>query len=375
MYRPTIKSNWWLGFMTLAFLALYWWSETSRITVKARYYDVKIEAAKTMVKALDILQKYRLPSLNLAEQKNLSDALVYTLLGEKDSPITTDEGRIDDKITVLNPNFAAAMVEMLIEAGVKTGDTVAVLLTGSMPGANIALYSAAKALKLTPIIITSVGSSWWGANSPDFTWLDMERILTQQELFRFRSIAASIGGSDDEGGLRLSAVGKQMIIDAINRNEVIFIHEGNLDENIKAREDLFSRILQLDKYKAVINIGGGVAAMGHRENGKLIKTGVHKRLPNLNYPGRGVIHSFAYAGVPVIHIYEPTVVANKYELPVAMLPIPKEGIGKLYDHQEYNLKVATIAVLLMIVILVIVKYFDLQRYKWREEGVDPDTLV
>lgn len=375
MYRPTIKSNLWLGLMTIAFLGLYWWSESSLVTVKTRYYDAKIDAATTMRKALEVLQSYRLPSLNISEQTNISDPLVYTLLGEKDSPITTDEGRIDDKITVLNPNFAAAIVEMLIQTGAKSNDTIAVLLTGSMPGANLAVYSAAKALNLTPIVVTSVGSSWWGANSPDFTWLDMERILAQQGIFRFRSVAASLGGGDDEGGLRLSEVGKNMLSDAIERNEVIYIHEGNLTTNIKAREELFSRIMPLERYKAVVNIGGGIAAMGHRENGKLLPTGVHKRLPVLNYPGRGLLHTFAAANVAVVHIYEPSVVARKFDLPVAMLPIPKVGLGRLYEHQEYDLTVAAIAVVLMLIILVVVKYFDRQRYKWREEGVDPDTLV
>jgi len=374
MYRPTIKSNLWLGIMSVAFIGLYIWSENSLVTVRPPDYQLRLNAANTMVEAMEALENYRLPALNRQAQ-NAEDPLVYTLLGEKDSPITTDEGKIDDKVTVLNPNFSAGIVDLLGQADLKNGDTVAVLLTGSMPGANLATFAAIKALGLHPVVITSVGSSWWGANSPDFTWLDMERVLFEKGIFPYRSVAASLGGSDDQGGLRLSDVGRNLIVEAADRNAVTVIRQGSLNENIRARIELFQRILPLDHYRAVINIGGGLAALGHRENGWLIPTGVHFRLPSVNYPARGVLHAFADEGVPIVHIYDVAVMADEYDLPVAHLPLPKVGVGTVYEHQRYNLIVVTICCILMLVILVAVKLLDRQQYKWREEGVDPDTLV
>ncbi len=361
--------------MTVVFLGLYFWSESSRVNVRQDNYQQRIDAANLMLTAIETLENHRLPALNLKERKNSSDALVYTLLGEKDSPITTDEGRIEDKITVLNPNYAAAMVDLLISAGINRGDTVAVLLTGSMPGANIAVYSAAYALGCHPVIITSIGSSWWGANSVDFTWLDMEKVLYSKGIYPFRSVAASIGGSDDNGGLRLSEVGRNLLIEAADRNEITLIKQGSLTENILARQDLFKRILPLNRYAAVINVGGGLAAVGHRENCTLIATGLNKNLPIRNYPGRGVVHSFDDEGVPIIHIYDVLKIAETYDLPIAQLPLPKVGIGRVYETQAYNLTVVAIAIALMLLILIVVKYLDRQHYKWREEGVDPDTLV
>ncbi len=375
MYRPTIKSNLWLGVMTIAFLSLFFWSETSRVTVRQENYQQRLDAANLMLHAIETLENFRLPALNLHQGRNSNDALVFTLLGEKDSPITTDEGRIDDKITVLNPNYAAAIVELLISAGVQKGDTIAVLLTGSMPGANLAVYSAAEALKIHPVIITSIGSSWWGANSVDFTWLDMEKVLADKGVFPFRSIAASIGGNDDNGGLRLSSVGRSMIVEAADRNEVTLIKQGSLTENIASRVDLFKRILPLNRYAAVVNIGGGIAALGHKENSNLIANGLNETLPIRNYPGRGVVHSFADEQVPIIHIYDVVEIAKTYSLPVAQLPLPKVGIGEVYETERYNLTVVAISITLMLLILIVVKYLDRQHYKWREEGVDPDTLV
>jgi len=374
MYRPTIKSDVWLGLMTVSFLALYFWSEKSLVTVRPPDYQQRLNAANTMVKAMETLENYRLPALNL-NVKGANDPLVYTLLGEKDSPITTDEGNIDDKITALNPNFAAAIVDILSQANVHAGDTVAVLLTGSMPGANLALYSAMNSLKLHAVVITSVGSSWWGANSPDFTWLDMERVLAEKGVFPFRSVAASLGGSDDLGGLRLSTHGRDLIAEAADRNQVTLIRQESLAENIKARMEIFQRMLPIDHYTAVINVGGGLAALGHRENGPLIPSGSNVRLPSVNYPARGAVHYFNDEGVPVVHIHDVPQIAQDYGLPVSHLPLPKVGVGRVYQHERYNLTVASIAVILMLAILVVVKILDRRQYKWKEEGVDPDTLV
>ena len=95
------------------------------------------------------------------------------MIGQDITQITTDRGYIDSKLTSMNPNFAAVIVEMLKEADVKNNDVVAISFTGSLPGLNIAVMAAIQTLKLKPIIITSVGASNSGANDPYFTWLDM----------------------------------------------------------------------------------------------------------------------------------------------------------------------------------------------------------
>lgn len=374
MYRPTIKSDLWLGIMTVIFLGLYWWSENSLVTVRVPNYQQRIEAANTMVQAMDALEQHRLPALE-QPVSNREDPLIFTLLGEKDSPITTNEGRIDEKITVLNPNFAAVMVDLLTEAGLKPGDRVAVMLTGSLPGANIALFSAMKSLGLDPTVTTSVGSSWWGANNPDFTWLDMEQVLKSAGVFPYKSVAASIGGADDQGGIRLSEVGRKMIVDATERNQVTLIRQGSLDKNVKARVELYQRVAPLNQFKAVINVGAGTAAVGKHPNGTGIPTGVNKRIDPPGSGEKGVLHYFGEANVPVVQVYDVRGLANKYNLPIAKLPLPKVGVGTVYQHKRYNLVVAGIAATLMLITLVVVKLLDRQQYKWREEGVDPDTLV
>jgi len=374
MYRPTIKSNLWLGLMALVFIGLYYWSENSLIRVRPNDYSVRIKAAEYMKDGLETLIRHRFPEIDQAGQIADSMLIYHTMLGDKDSPITTDEGRIDDKITVLNPNFAAAVVDMFSEAGLKKGDTAAVLVTGAMPGANIAVFAAAKAMGLDLVVTTSVGSSWWGANSPGFTWLDMERVLKEDGVFSYSSAGASAGGSDDNGGIRLSEVGRELIAEAIDRNGVTVISEGSLSENIVARKTIYERYKPLDQYDAVVNVGGGIAAIGHGMNDKWISSGVHKRLPLIYYPNRGVVHLFSDSGVPIVFIADAIEIAERYKLPIAHLQLPAIGIGKLYEHLQYDPSIAWISLILMFVILGLVKYFDIKRYKWREEKFKQDAI-
>jgi len=361
--------------MTVVFIALYYWVEYSKVVVRSPDYQLKIAAARNMESALETLQEVRFPGTGEFGSSGI-DKLTHTMLGEKYSPITTDEGSVDDKLTVLNPNFAAVVVDMMNQAGLVKGDTIAVFFTGSLPGANVAVFAAAKALQLHPVVITSVGSSWWGANRPDFTWLDMERVLYETGVFKYRSIAATVGGKDDLGGLRLSDQGRAMIAEAINRNGVTFINEGSLSANIKGRLKMLERQAPLSAYKVAINVGGGVATVGLPQNAQLIPSGFNRHLPRRNYPNPGsLIHYLDDVGVPIINIADVTQIARDYNLRIPPDPARKIGEGLVYKHQQYNLPLAIIALVLMFLILGIVKYFDHQRYKWREEKVDSEEEI
>ena len=62
----------------------------------------------------------------------------------------------------------------------------------------IAAMSAAKAMNINPIIICSLGASQWGANRPDFHFLNMLDCLSSAGVFNFRLAAVSLGGEKDE---------------------------------------------------------------------------------------------------------------------------------------------------------------------------------
>ena len=220
-------------------------------------YDEKIEAAKLMQRSTDLLKKHRMGTGTFVDIEN--DPNETGLVGSPYSLITTDEGDLDSKLTTLDPNFSAVIVDLMVELDLKKSDTVAILMTGSMPGANIAVLTACKALGIIPVTIASLGASQWGANQVDFTWLDMESILFDNNLIPSRSIAASIGGRNDMGRL-LSPEGRKIIVDNIDMHGLPLVRKDRLANNIEERMRLFSIVNPLQSFKAVINVGGGVAS-------------------------------------------------------------------------------------------------------------------
>ena len=107
------------------------------------------------------------------------DPMQTGMIGRTSSPITTLPAKLGAKQASVNPNFAAAIVEMLIEVDAQPGDIVAVGYSGSFPALNVAVCAALESFQLEPIVIASAASSSFGANHPDLMWLDMERRLAR----------------------------------------------------------------------------------------------------------------------------------------------------------------------------------------------------
>src|SRR5262245_26622978 len=101
---------------------------------------------------------------------NAGDSFGTGLIGVASSPITTDLGTLASARTSSDPVFAAAVVQMLFEAGVRPGDDVAVGMTGSFPGFDLSVYAGIEAIGAKPLVISSIGSTEYGANEQTFTW-------------------------------------------------------------------------------------------------------------------------------------------------------------------------------------------------------------
>ncbi|MBT3179806.1 MAG: poly-gamma-glutamate system protein [Candidatus Marinimicrobia bacterium] len=320
---------------------------TKTIDISLSYVE-KVEAAHLMEKAMKVLKESRMEHGVFIDIEN--DPNETGLVGSPFSLITTDEGDLDAKLTTLDPNISAMLVDLMTQINLQKNDTVAILMTGSMPGANIAALTACKALGIVPITITSIGASQWGANQVDFTWLDMEAILFNNDLIPSRSIAASIGGRNDMGRL-LSPAGRKIITDNILFHGLPIIHKNKLAKNISKRMETFDSILPLKKYKAVINVGGGVASLGTSFNLKLLPPGVVSR-SNISDIGRlggieGVFSKFVKANVPGLHILNIKPLTEQFKMPFAPIPLPEIGSGHLYANERYNLIIAAICLLIV----------------------------
>ena len=191
-FIPVIQKTSSLVIMALVAIAAFAMAFFSRVEIISETYETKVKAAEQMAGAMQLLKEVRLEKGVFIDREN--DPNETGLVGSQFSLTTTDEGDLDAKLTTLDPNFSAAMVDLLNQAGLQPGDTIAVMLTGSMPGANMAMLIACDAMDIHPVVITSIGASQWGANDPDMTWLDMEKLLFENNFISKRSIAASIGG-------------------------------------------------------------------------------------------------------------------------------------------------------------------------------------
>ena len=340
-------------------------------------YDMKIKAANLMKESMVELKNVRMEAGVFIDDEN--DPNETGLVGSPFSLITTDEGDLDAKLTTLDPNFSAGMVELMLRMNLQKGDTVAILLTGSMPGANIAVLTAANAMGLIPMVITSVGASQWGANHADFTWLDMESILFNKGLINSRSVAASVGGRNDMGRL-LSPAGREIIISNIENYNIPLIRKNRLADNIDERMKLFESFNKITNYSAMINVGGGVASLGTSFNSKLLPAGIINRSDVVNISIRdggieGVLAKFAKKNVPVLHVLNIKSLTEQLGMPFAPIPIPEVGSGVLYAEEKYNILIATVCLFIVCGLVFGVGYQSKQKIKEHLIDHEPDSLL
>jgi poly-gamma-glutamate system protein len=285
------------------------------------------------------------------------------LIGVEYTDITTTLGSLVAKRTSTNPAFAAVVVDMLDRAGVRPGDRVAVCLSGSFPALNIAVLSAARVLDLHPVIISSEGASMYGANHPDMTWLDMERVLAETGLLPYRSIAASLGGiAGAQGGL--DGTGIEAGRRAINRNSIPLLEEegsSTLTADVQKRLSLFDQALGRRRPTAFINVGGSLTSLGDGPEGHRLPAGLLIKVPAVRNPERGIIFRMGDRGVPVIHLLKIKSIAAQYGIPIDPIPLPAGPPGKTLRTGRYSVPLAAAGLALLIVLLPFLRKADLRH--------------
>jgi len=375
-FIPAIQKTSTLVLLSLLSMICFIISVSIRTIDVSGSYDAKVKAARLMKNAMETLKDTRMESSVFIDIEN--DPNETGLVGSPFSLITTDEGDLDSKLTTLDPNFSAAIVDLMAQLNLVAKDTVAILMTGSMPGANIAVLTACRALGVIPITITSVGASQWGANLVDFTWLDMESILFENGLISSRSIAASIGGRNDMGRL-LSPSGRDLIMENINKHELPLIRKERLADNIQHRMDLYGSIQSINKYDAIVNVGGGVASLGTSFNLRLLPPGVVKRniIQDIVRPGgiEGVFSKFLKFDVPGLHILNIRPLTQEFKMPFAPIPIPEIGVGGLYAIEKYNVWVAGICLIVVSSSVLAVGIHSKRKIRQHLIQHEPDSLL
>ncbi|NQV14011.1 poly-gamma-glutamate system protein [bacterium] len=372
MFRPAIQRIEVLVAMAVVSLIIFYAASSATVHTREPAYDTKIAAAQRMTQAMQVLKESRMQEAIFMD--DINDPNETALIGRQFTYITTDEGDLDAKISILDPNVAAMIVDYLTQAGVSRGDTIAVTLTGSMPGGNLAVVCALEEMGAIPIILASVGASQWGANIEDFTWLDMEKILVDAGVISFRTRAASLGGGSDIGR-RLSPRGRELIHEAIDRNGIELIASENLADAVQRRLNLFSRHLDLKNYKAFINVGGGAAVLGDAATVRLIPPGLTTRMQFESMRNGGVMAKFGREGVPIIHVLNIKSMFSQFDYPYAATPSPELGIGTFYSSERYNLWTTSLALFILLSMVIGVGLNSKRKIKHHLEKYEPDSYV
>jgi len=330
--------------------------------ILARYIPLKKgETVKgEMLKAAEIMQE-ALKAINICREKKgivldkRNDINQTGLIGVEFSSITTSLGSLEAKRTTTNPNFAALIIFLLKQAGIERGDTIAVGASSSFPALIVAALSASKAMGLKPLMICSLGASNWGANLPDFHWLDMQNCLQKCGIFNTPLIAVSLGGEKDTG-MDMTPEGRSFLLKEVEKSGIFFLHEPDLMDNVQERIHIYEKEGGKKKIKAFINIGGSWSNMGTSPEILKLKPGLNIIRSVPPSEKRGVIHEMTLREIPVIHLLYINGLVRHYQLPWDPASLPQPGEGKIYllagERQQSFFILAGVYFILIILVFI-----------------------
>ncbi len=360
------------------------------------HYAEKMLAARKAQDAFDVIA-------DASERRGLRvepkfDPSGSRLVGDPLSPITSGSGSLVSKQTTVNPNFAAVVVQWLKDLRIKTGDVVAVGVSGSFPAVNVAVYAALHELGIEPVIISSTAASQYGANEPNFTWLDMEAALRKSQVFPYKSVAASLGGVGDDA-IGLTKRGRNMLERAIERNKIPVLAEVEpkrsppletaedeseqkelsftlVDQDrVRERVRLYHEVAGDRPIKAYVNVGGGTVSVGTKVGKRKFVPGVNSRPPKgIEDMPPSVLGAFLELGIPGIHLTQMIELAERNGLEIAPRVTPEVGSGDIFQKRQANRWLAGI-----VLTLILLSLFVIARAPWGTRmlrtTIPPESIV
>ena len=356
-------SVWLMVVFAVLALVMFGVQMRSARSYRTRMYSEKLASAKLAGRAFEVVREFRDQAGVPIDTVN--DPNRTGLVGVQYSQVTYGRSDLSDALTSLNPNFAAALVELLLDAGIRPGDTVGISWDGTYPALNIQLLAVARCFPFEPVIITAQSAGTWGANWPGLTWLDIEARLRQAGVWDYRSEFATLGGEADDGR-GLSPAGRALLMAAADSAGVEVRVFGGREGAVRHRLEVLAGT------KAMVSVGRVVVDMGDplARIPSRVLTG-----PSPRVDSGGTIAALLARRVPVVFLGNPSRVAIDYGLPVAPVPLPEVGKGRLFFQRRYSVGLAAgFAIVLLLLLWIVVRY-DVEWYlgnrkkRPREEAV------
>lgn len=241
------------------------------------------------------------------------------LIGVEYSSVTTTLGDLAAKRTSTNPLWAAAVVRWMKAADVGPGDVVWATFSGSFPGFNLAVLSAAEAVGAELLAVSSLSASSWGGNIPEFLWPAVEQALHEGGLVGGRSVALTLGGDYDRGpgALDLFGDGETALRSEAEVRGLPLLEFDSMAEAVGRRIDVLTAASPGRAPALYVNVGGGHAAFGECLDGHLWPSGLSREsrpCPGGGSPG--MLYVMAERGVPVLHLLNAKSLAVRIGIPV-----------------------------------------------------------
>lgn len=245
------------------------------------------------------------------------DPALSGLVGREDGVFTTSLGQLEAKQTAAQSGWCRVVACLLDSLGIGPRDTVAVTMTGSFPGLNLAVLLTLEAGGIPYACVSSLGASTFGANDSSYNWPRVEDWLRARGLLRQGSAVITPGGSGD----RLNGLGLDALRAAERelRRHPQTVHPATLAQAVELREEALG---PPERRALLINVGGGHPVIGGNEYGRQMPGGLleeaecpREPLPEAE-PGQvGVLQRWYQQGVPVLHFLDIVRLARRWGLP------------------------------------------------------------
>ncbi|HWP52061.1 MAG TPA: poly-gamma-glutamate system protein, partial [Clostridia bacterium] len=329
--RASARRRWALlsAALTLLVLAVGLISSQGRMT-RTHYVDVQLDARARMIRCLEAIRGYRTTlGLTLSEE----DTWKSGLIGAEYTEITTTIGAIEAKRTATDPDMAALLVRMFIQAGLRPGDRVGAGFSGSFPGLNLAVICAADALGLKLCYISSVGSSTFGANLPELTFPDMAHRLYTDGLISTDSALVTPGGDYDIGKGVLDESAFEPILARIASWGIAVLREPDFEKNLAARRVLYAQ----NGIDCFVAAGGNITSMGKGDSALTLGQGLlHHAIGAERITVRsGLVEWYLAQGIPVINLLNIRKIVADYALPFDPVTRAPAGQSPVYYTAQY----------------------------------------
>ena len=337
----------------LLLLIIYALTVTTTDTKPNRNYSLQIEASLKSKEAMEAIKQRKI-ELGISLPKE--DKYESGMLGPLHTQIQTTEGDQGAKRTSTNPNFAAVYIEMFRKAGLKKGDEIAIVTSGSFPALNIQATIAAQVYGLKFVSMSGIGASSYGATDVNFTYFDMSEYLYEKGFFENKLDFVSFGGGFDDGSEFSSDV-VNTIKARIDASGVTLIKEADFKTNINNRLSYIYE--KCPNVKLMLNVGGSLVSMGSgytkavNYRGLVMPSYMTVNTSSTDANHKGLMETFLERGIPIIQMLNISKIAYEYGLPQDPVGQVEVGNGSVYKEVKYNVAIPITGICISLAMLVL----------------------